>query len=259
MPTALIVEDEPEANHLLSMLVQLRGYRADSALTGAEALELAGRRPPDVAFLDVMLPDLNGFEVCRALKTRRATSPAPVVMVTARLSPDNRLECLRAGAEGYIPKPYMPDQIFEALDAAAASRRALQAEPDVGTFPLDVGDEPASLARVGRLWTLALARTRCEEPVARNLAQALADIALAAASWGRRQGRDPVATISYRLEPDRLTLSIRDRSGWFSLGSPPRGLLGPLIDRVGFDRFTDGDDEITLVRRVGRSGVGSGP
>jgi hypothetical protein len=144
----------------------------------------------------------------------------------------------------------MPDQIFEALDAAAAGRRALLAEPDSGSFPLDVGDEPASLARVGRLWTLTLARTRCDEPFARDLAQALGDLALSASSWGRREGCDPVADVSYTLEPDRLTLSVRDRSGWFSLDSPPRGLLGHLIDRVGFDRVTDGDDEITLVKRV---------
>ena len=68
MPTALIVEDEPEANKLLSMLVQLRGYRTDSAFTGGEALEKVDREPPDIVFLDLMLPDINGYEVCQALK-----------------------------------------------------------------------------------------------------------------------------------------------------------------------------------------------
>src|SRR6516225_731065 len=83
MPTALIVEDEPEANRLLSMLVQLRGYRTESAFTGGEALSKVDQRPPDIVFLDLMLPDINGYEVCTCLKTQRATSLIPVVMVTA--------------------------------------------------------------------------------------------------------------------------------------------------------------------------------
>ena len=68
MPTALIVEDEPEANKLLSMLVQLHGYATESAFTGSEALEKVRNHVPDVVFLDLMLPDLDGYEVCRALE-----------------------------------------------------------------------------------------------------------------------------------------------------------------------------------------------
>ena len=77
MPTALIVEDEPEANHLLAMLVQLRGYRTDSAYTGGEALEKVRSQPPDIVFLDLMLPDINGYEVCKSIKARRTTSLHP--------------------------------------------------------------------------------------------------------------------------------------------------------------------------------------
>src|SRR6478672_3266223 len=115
MPTALIVEDEPEANHLLSMLVQLRGYRTESAFTGGEALEKVDRQPPDIVFLDLMLPDINGYEVCKTLKTQKATSLIPIVMVTARIAAENRLQSFRVGADDYIPKPYTPDQIFRAM------------------------------------------------------------------------------------------------------------------------------------------------
>ena len=71
MPTALIVEDEPEANKLLAMLLQLRGYRTESAFSGAEALEKIRDHAPDVVFLDLMLPDMDGYEVCRSLKIAR--------------------------------------------------------------------------------------------------------------------------------------------------------------------------------------------
>ncbi|HEY2158416.1 MAG TPA: response regulator [Isosphaeraceae bacterium] len=96
MPTALIVEDEPAANQLLSMLVQLRGYATDSAFSGGEAIEKADGGHPDLVFLDLMLPDINGYEVCEAIKGRRSTTDIPVVMVTARVAGENRIQGFRA-------------------------------------------------------------------------------------------------------------------------------------------------------------------
>jgi CheY-like chemotaxis protein len=124
MPTVLIVEDEPEANRLLSMLVQLRGYTTRSAFTGSEAIaDVEGVDPPDVVFLDLMLPDTNGFEVCRQIKARPESCTIPVVMVTARLAEENRAKSALVGADGFIPKPYTPNQIFDALALADAIRR----------------------------------------------------------------------------------------------------------------------------------------
>src|SRR5262249_26344966 len=120
MPTALIVEDEPEANKLLAMLVQLRGYQTESALDGASAMDHLRRQMPDVIFLDLMLPDGDGYDICRSLKSSRNTSQVPVIIVTARITDENRIESFRAGADDFIPKPYMPEQIFEALDEARA-------------------------------------------------------------------------------------------------------------------------------------------
>ncbi len=119
MPLALIVEDEPEANRLLSMIVQLRGYQTRSAFTGSEALSaMEGQERPDVVFLDLMLPDTNGYEVCRLIKARPDTQAIPVVMVTARLAEENMARSEAVGADGFIPKPYTPNQIFEALITA---------------------------------------------------------------------------------------------------------------------------------------------
>ncbi len=105
MPTALIVEDEPEANKLLSMLVRLRGYSTLSAFTGKEALEMIERGGPDVVFLDLMLPDINGFDVCRAIKSRPGTQAVPVVMVTARLAEENRAKSARLAPTSSSPSP----------------------------------------------------------------------------------------------------------------------------------------------------------
>ncbi len=115
-PTALIVDDEPEANKLLALLIQLRGYRTISALTGTEALDAFERETPDIVFLDLMLPDVPGYDVCRQIKSRPATALIPVVMVTARVAWENRLQSFRLGADEYVAKPYTADELFDALN-----------------------------------------------------------------------------------------------------------------------------------------------
>lgn len=115
MPRVLIVEDEPEANRLLCRLVQLKGCRTESALDGAAALEIALREPPDLIFLDLMLPDVDGLALCRRFKSLADTAKTPVVVVTARLSEENRAQSFAAGADVFISKPYLPDEIFQAL------------------------------------------------------------------------------------------------------------------------------------------------
>src|SRR6516162_8544279 len=106
MPTALIVEDEPQANKLLAMLLELRGYETQSAFQGAEALEKSRSHVPDVVFLDLMLPDMDGYDVCRSIKASGSSALVPVVIVTARITAENRIASFGAGADDYIPKPY---------------------------------------------------------------------------------------------------------------------------------------------------------
>ena len=253
MPTALIVEDEPEANKLLSMLVQLRGYRTESAFTGGQALEMIGRARPDIVFLDLMLPDINGYDVCRALKGSRPTSAIPVVMVTARLAAENRVQGFRVGATDYVPKPYTPDQIFGAMARADDWRRRLEDHDDRGVIPLDAGGDLAALREISRLRTLLLERTCLSEETTRRLDQVLLDLASRAVDWGSRHGIGLVATLHYHWEDDVIVLTLRDESGWFEADSPrnPDG-LGGLIARGQFDEvvYIEEDQQVVLATHL---------
>jgi CheY-like chemotaxis protein len=214
MPTALIVEDEPEANKLLSMLVQLRGYRTDSAFTGSEALEKVGHAPPDIVFLDLMLPDINGYEVCKSLKNRKSTSAIPVVMVTARVAAENRLECFVVGADDYIPKPYTPDQIFQAMNVADAWKRHLERQDLGGEIRIETRDEGESLRQLALLRNLLLARTALDLDAVCRLVSALQEIWRDAVDWGHAERVNHVATLVYRLQPEHLSLELTTCSGW---------------------------------------------
>lgn len=250
MLTALIVEDEPEANKLLAMLVQLHGYATESAFTGSEALDKVRERVPDVVFLDLMLPDLNGYEVCRALKASGTTSRVPIVIVTARVAAENRIESFHAGADDYVPKPYTPDQIFEALDEFSDSRQNKPSPLLHGNVVLDRRDDGETLRRLARLRTLLLARSGLEPAAIERISAAISAIWSNVDAWSRRSGLDRVATLAYALSPETLVLTVHDEAGWLaSLEGQAGGSVSPVLTGAGFDQV-ETDHEAHCLRLV---------
>ena len=109
MATVLIVDDDPKIRDLLRLYVEREGHRAAFAADGPEALAAAGRSRPDLVLLDVMLPGLDGFEVCRQL---REMSDVPVVLLTARSGDSDKVVGLDMGADDYIVKPFSPRELM---------------------------------------------------------------------------------------------------------------------------------------------------
>jgi two-component system, cell cycle response regulator len=104
--TILIVDDEPFGREVLATLLQPQGYRLMFASDGPEALRLAVAEPPDLVLLDVMMPEMNGFEVCRRLRAEPLLREVPVIMLTALDDREARLEGFEAGADDFVSKPF---------------------------------------------------------------------------------------------------------------------------------------------------------
>ena len=104
--TILIVDDEPAGRHTLESILDGQGYRLEMAGNGLEALEKAGQILPDVILLDVMMPGMDGFEVCRRIRNNPALAEIPIIMLTALDDRQSLLEGLESGADDYITKPY---------------------------------------------------------------------------------------------------------------------------------------------------------
>ena len=121
----LVVDDEQAITELLSTALRYTGYDVDTARTGAAALELAARRAPDVVVLDVMLPDIDGFEVCRRL--RADGDFVPVIFLTARDAEDDRVTGFVRGGDDYVTKPFSLEELTLRINALL--RRARPAEP----------------------------------------------------------------------------------------------------------------------------------
>lgn len=105
-PRILVVDDQPESIRLLHAVLSPRGYSVDSVSSGAEALErLAAEPAPDLVLLDVVMPEIDGYEVCRRIRATPATELLPVVMITAS-SGEEKLRALEAGADDFVMKPF---------------------------------------------------------------------------------------------------------------------------------------------------------
>jgi DNA-binding response OmpR family regulator len=141
-PTLLVVDDEPAVRRVLVMRLQLAGYRVVCAEDGEEALSLFHREQPDLVVLDVMLPKLDGFAVCRRL---RAESCVPIIFLSALDAISERVAGLDLGADDYLPKPFSPKELEARIATILrrVGRGSAAAEPrelPSGSGVLRVGD-----------------------------------------------------------------------------------------------------------------------
>jgi DNA-binding response OmpR family regulator len=121
----LVVDDEPDIVRYLEHVLRRLGYETASAGDGAEALAKAAADPPDLVLLDVMMPVMDGFAVCRALREREATRLVPVVVMTALQGTDNRVKVLEHGADDVLTKPVDERELVARIQGALARKREM--------------------------------------------------------------------------------------------------------------------------------------
>jgi two-component system response regulator MprA len=148
--TILVIEDEERIVQFLQRGLAYEGYDVKTALDGERGLDLAEASPPDLVVLDVMLPELDGLEVCRQL---RQTGDIPILMLTAKDAVEDRVRGLDAGADDYLVKPFALDELLARIRALL--RRTKSEVPpvlnyvdlnlDTGTHQAFRGDRPVEL------------------------------------------------------------------------------------------------------------------
>jgi len=125
--TVLVVDDEHRYRELLEMNLVRRGYRVLQAADGLSAINAVEQETPDLVILDLKLPDIDGYEVCRRI---REYSNVPIIMLTAKAEPQEKVRGLSTGADDYITKPFSADELLARV--AAVLRRTEVARGDVG-------------------------------------------------------------------------------------------------------------------------------
>jgi phosphate regulon transcriptional regulator PhoB len=138
-PEVLIVEDETDIRRLVDFHLTRDGFRCRSVASGAEALAEVRRASPDLVVLDLMLPEMDGLEVCRRIRSDPRSATIPIIMLTARADEVDRVVGLELGADDYISKPFSPKELVARVRAVLrrARPREVSAPLAAGGVTLD--------------------------------------------------------------------------------------------------------------------------
>lgn len=123
-PSILVVEDESDIAEVVQFNLEREGYHVDTVADGLEALRAVTDSPPDLVILDIMLPGMDGLEICRRLRADRATVDVPIIVLSARGEELDRVVGLELGVDDYVAKPFSPREL--ALRVGAVLRRTRQ-------------------------------------------------------------------------------------------------------------------------------------
>ncbi len=189
----LVVDDEPTVRELLVATLRFAGFTVDSAGSGEEALAAAQQEAPDLVLLDVMLPDMDGFEVIRRL---RHDGELPVVFLTARDATTDKINGLRLGGDDYVTKPFDPEELIARIQAVL--RRAGKPQSNVlrvADLELDVDGHQA--VRAGQPIPLSPTELRLLHYLMLNPGHVLSKRQILQAVWQYDFGGDPSIVDTY--------------------------------------------------------------
>jgi two-component system alkaline phosphatase synthesis response regulator PhoP len=138
----LIVEDEKDIVKMLEYNLKKEGFRTLSCHDGEDALDLAAREHPDLIILDLMLPGIDGLEVCKTLKKENKSAKIPIIMLTAKTQESDKVVGLELGADDYVTKPFSPRELIARIKAVLRRVKETEKLPEVikiGDLSIDLG------------------------------------------------------------------------------------------------------------------------
>jgi DNA-binding response OmpR family regulator len=212
MHSILVVDDDPTVSEVVTGYLERAGFAVDRAADGPQALRLAAGRRPDLVVLDLMLPGMDGLEVCRRLRAGEAR-PVPVIMLTARGDEDDRILGLEVGADDYVTKPFSPRELVLRVEsvlrrggAAAGERRA---GPELAAAGIVLDPAARRAVKDGRELALTLREFDLLAHLMRHRGQAIGRERLMQEVWGWEFGDLSTVTVHVR----RLRGKVEDDPG----------------------------------------------
>lgn len=221
MDPVLIIEDDADQAELVAQLLRLKGLDSIWAETGGAGIELAKRSPVNLVLLDIMLPDRDGFQICRELRGELGSLKTPIVMMTALDGLLHREKGFRVGANAYLTKPFSADELFRAIDLAHAWRYDLVRSGISGEIDVELNSEPRFLHEVNDFLTSLTLGTPLGPDAVMQLRQAIMELGQNAIEWGNRHRSEKLVSILYRVHSDRVEISIRDQGAGFKRNELP--------------------------------------
>ncbi|MFF5258912.1 response regulator transcription factor [Actinomadura viridis] len=198
----LVVDDEPTIRELLAAGLRFAGFTVTSAATGADAVATAVRNPPDLVVLDVMLPDMDGFEVIRRLRERtpggagRRTG-VPVLFLTARDTTQDKIDGLGAGGDDYVTKPFSVEELIARIHAILRRTGGLADDSTLTVADLELDPEGHQVLRAGRRIALSPTEFKLLHHLMENAGRVLSKQQILERVWQYDFGGDTSIVESY--------------------------------------------------------------
>jgi DNA-binding response OmpR family regulator len=273
----LVVEDDTDLCALLCRLLDDEGFVADGVHDGLEAVGRARDERPDGVILDVMLPGMNGFEVCQELKFHRDTNLIPVVMLTALSDPESRHRGLWVGANAYLTKPFEFDHVLRELRQVLEHRRELARHKVHTRVMLNMRSDSELREQLNDLLSELFLTTPLSEDEVHRIRYAVMELTENAIEWGNRRRRELTVRIAYEVSDEMVRIVISDEGTGFDPRRLPHaathddpvahlaireqlgireGGFGIMISRGMVDEvlYNDAGNEVTLIKRFDRVG-----
>ena len=215
-PRVLICDDEPQIVRALKVVLREAGFAVDATVTAGEALDAAAIRPPDAAVIDLMLPDGDGIDVCRQL---RSWSRMPILVLSAIGDEDQKVAALEAGADDYVTKPFGPRELVARLHAVMRRAGAAVDEPTIAVDGLEVDLAARTVRREGAEVHLTPTEYELLRTLVRNRGRLLTHRMLLTEVWGPQYADDTrvlrthVANLRRKIEPEGARRYIRTDPG----------------------------------------------
>jgi len=140
----LIIEDEKDIVKMLDYNLKKEGFKTLSAYNGEDGLDMASKENPDLILLDLMLPEIDGFDVCKALKSDPKTSHIPIIILTAKDQETDKIVGLELGADDYVTKPFSPRELIARIKAVLRRAKEKGKLPEV----LKIGDLTIDFSKI---------------------------------------------------------------------------------------------------------------
>ena len=203
----LAVDDDPAVLKLIELELREQGFDLITASSGKDAVELAYERRPDLVILDIMLPDISGFEVMRDLRERVSV---PIIMLTARSSDAEKVRGLELGADDYLPKPFNPDELSARVRAVLRRiRRGADSSPLVRAKDVTVDLERRLVHRAGEQVQLTRTEWGLLQILAENPGKVMGSVEILTKVWGPEYRDDLqylrvwISRLRSKLDPER--------------------------------------------------------
>jgi len=256
-PRVLVVEDEPDMNNLLADVLSAFDLEPVQVADARQALDVLEREPVDAILLDLMLPGLSGYELCRRLKTARRTQTIPILILTALDRAPNRRSAYQAGADDYMTKPFAPDALITRLRSCMEAADRTLAQASCLSLTIEPSGSLDDLKALNVLATSLYCRSDLPPEIVEAVRGQLAAVAEEAGAWAAGHGGKPPVRMAMTLDEERLRLRFEPASpeaGPFLARRLAPGATVPamLIDAGAIDRADSDGDAVVFEKALPR-------